>query len=301
MLAALLVFAPSGLCRADTTTQSAPSAIWTPSVRPASAFFQMPPSKLSPAIHPQMLPAPTLAAPDLPVHSATVAGSLPPSPGEACRVAILGAAARYGVPADLMLAISLVESGRTDPTTGARMPWPWTANVEGQDYRFETATQAAAWVRQQQARNVVSIDIGCMQVNLKHHPDAFATAEEAFDPERNADYAARFLRFLYDGPANRVWLRAAGFYHSQTPERADWYRGLVESTMKGPLPARSEPPGMSGSVGGGGQSLSNHAERAWILPASSGQRGRSLDAYRGAPTPVTNHGPRLSIVASLRR
>jgi hypothetical protein len=242
-----------------------------------------------------------VAAPNLPVRPATIAGSFPPSPGEACRVAILGAAARYGIPADLMLAISLVESGRTDPATGVRMPWPWTANVEGQDYRFETAAQAVAWVRQQQAHNVVSIDTGCMQVNLKHHPDAFATTEAAFDPERNADYAARFLRSLYDGPADRVWLRAAGFYHSQTPERADWYRGLVETAMKGPLPAQSVPPGMFGSVGGGGQSLSNHAERARILPAPSGQVSRSLDAYRRGAIPVTNHGPRLSIMASLRR
>jgi hypothetical protein len=261
----------------------------------------MPPGTFPPATDPRALPVPTVAAPNLPVRPATIAGSFPPSPGEACRVAILGAAARYGIPADLMLAISLVESGRTDPATGVRMPWPWTANVEGQDYRFETAAQAVAWVRQQQAHNVVSIDTGCMQVNLKHHPDAFATTEAAFDPERNADYAARFLRSLYDGPADRVWLRAAGFYHSQTPERADWYRGLVETAMKGPLPAQSVPPGMFGSVGGGGQSLSNHAERARILPAPSGQVSRSLDAYRRGAIPVTNHGPRLSIMASLRR
>jgi len=140
-----------------------------------------------------------------------------------------------------------------------------------------------------------------MQVNLKHHPNAFATVEDAFDPEHNADYAARFLRSLYDGPADRVWLRAAGFYHSQTPERADWYRSLVEAAMKGPLPAQGVPPGVSGQVAGGGQSLSNHADRARILPAPSGQVGRSLEAYRGGPIPLTNRGPRLSIMASLRR
>jgi hypothetical protein len=285
MLTALLACAPGGVCRADTATGSSPSVLWTLPSRPPAA------------IEPEMLPVPA----DLPVRPATFAGSLEPSPGEVCRVAILRAAARYGIPPDLMLAISLVESGRTDPASGIRMPWPWTANVEGQDYRFDTAVQAAAWLRQQQAHHVASIDTGCMQVNLKHHPDAFATAEEAFDPEHNADYAARFLRSLHDGPAERVWLRAAGFYHSQTPERAEWYRGLVEAAMKGPLPAQSVPPSVFGQIAGGGQSLSNRADRARIRPAPSGQIGRSLDAYRSGPIPITNRSPRLSIIASLPR
>ena len=230
-----------------------------------------------------------------------IAGQLASSPGEACRVAILRAAGRYAIPADLMLAISLVESGRTDPATGVRLPWPWTANLDGQDYRFDSAAEAAAWLRQMQARNVASIDTGCMQINVKHHPDAFATAEEAFDPERNADYAARFLRSLYDGPAERVWLRAAGFYHSQTPERAEWYQGLVQAALKGPLPAGNVSRVFDPISGGGGQSLTNHAERAKILPMASGQVGRSLDSYRQGAVPLANHGPRLLDMASLRR
>lgn len=280
ILAALLAVPPGAACRADTPPESPPSTLLTPPPRPVSAFFRMPPRTISPAM---------------------VAGALPSSPGEACRVAILGAAARHGIPADLMLAISLVESGRTDPATGVRLPWPWTANLDGQDYRFDTKTEAAAWLRQMQARSVASIDTGCMQVNLKHHPDAFASAEEAFDPERNADYAARFLRSLYDGPAEHVWLRAAGFYHSQTPERAAWYQGLVQAALKDKLPAGNIPRVFDPIAGGGGQSLTNHAERAKILPMASGQVGRTLDAYRHAPTLVATHDPRLLDMAALRR
>jgi hypothetical protein len=217
-------------------------------------------------------------------------------------VAIVRAAARYGIPVDLMLAISLVESGSTDPATGTRLPWPWTANLDGQDYRFDTLAQAAAWLRQQQAHNVRSIDTGCMQVNLMHHPDAFATAEEAFDPVHNADYAARFLRSLYDGPAERNWMRAAGYYHSQTPDRAGGYQGLVEAALKGPLPARSAP-GVSPAfaAAGGGQSLSNNAARARILPMAGGKVGRPLDAYRAAPIMLASRGPSMQVAAPFHR
>jgi hypothetical protein len=233
------------------------------------------------------------------LRPAPIAGPIMSSPGEVCRVAIVRAAGRHGIPADLMLAIGLVESGRTDAATGARLPWPWMANMEGQDYRFASAAEAVAWLKRQRAAGVASIDTGCMQVNLKHHPDAFATAEEAFDPERNADYAARFLRSLYDGPAGRVWIKAAGFYHSQTPERAEWYRGLVEAAMKGPLPNQSVPVVVAGV--GGGQSLTNHADRARIIPLAGGQAGRSLEDYRAGAVPVANRGPRLRIEATLRR
>ncbi len=199
-----------------------------------------------------------------------------------------------------MLAIGLVESGHRDAVTGTRMPWPWTANLEGQDYRFETREQAAAWVREQQARGLASIDTGCMQVNLKHHPDAFATVEDAFDPVHNADYAARFLRSLYDGPAGRNWLRAAGFYHSQTPALADGYQGLVEAALKGPLPSQTAPTLPLAAVrfrpaGGGGQSLSNHAELARVIPMAGGQIGRGLDAYRAMPVLLASRAPQLRI------
>lgn len=271
-----------------------PAALWRP-VSPPSGRFAAPPAAAPPGDRSAAFAVPQVA-----------------SPGEACRVAILAAAARHGIPPDLLLAISLVESGRRDPATGTRMPWPWTANAEGQDYRFESSAQAAAWVRQKQAGGLASIDTGCMQVNLKFHPEAFATVEDAFDPVRNADYAARFLRSLHDGPAGGVWMRAAGFYHSQTPERAEWYQGLVEAALKGKLP--SQAPGLPASglalaappkpaswpVRGGGQSLSNHAELARIVPLAGGQAGRGLDAYRAAPILLASRASSLG-TAPLRR
>ena len=66
--------------------------------------------------------------------------------------------------------------------------------------------EAVAAVRGLQARGVRSIDVGCMQVNLMHHPDAFPSLDVAFDPQANAAYAARFLKELYAQTGD--WTRA---------------------------------------------------------------------------------------------
>jgi hypothetical protein len=146
-------------------------------------------------------------------------------PAVLCETAITTAEYIGRLPPRLLGAIGLTETGRVDPATGSVRPWPWTINAEGQGQFFETKAQAIAAVKALQARGVQSIDIGCLQVNLMYHPDAFATLEDAFDPRTNAAYAARFLNALYaDG---RDWARAIAAYHSETPALGDAYRVLV--------------------------------------------------------------------------
>ena len=122
----------------------------------------------------------------------------------------------------MLLAIGRVEAGRADPLTGAVAPWPWTINAEGQGRFFETKAEAVAAVADLQARGVQVIDVGCLQVNLFHHPEAFASLEAAFDPLTNARYAGLFLKRLQAG--GRDWDQAAANYHSSTAERAEAYR-----------------------------------------------------------------------------
>ena len=64
-------------------------------------------------------------------------------------------------------------------------------NAEGQGFYYDTKVEAVAAVRAMQARGIRSIDVGCMQVNLMFHPDAFVSLDEAFDPMANARYAAK--------------------------------------------------------------------------------------------------------------
>jgi hypothetical protein len=174
------------------------------------------------------------------LQSAQAGAGAPTVPANSvCRPAIVSAEASGRLPARLLEAIALVESGRLDKKTGLRNPWPWTINAEGEGYFFDTKDQAIAAVKALQSRGVMSIDVGCMQVNLMHHPDAFATLEQAFDPKINAIYAARFLNALYARTTN--WPQATAFYHSQTPERGADYARRVMAAWERPSQAPAAP------------------------------------------------------------
>jgi hypothetical protein len=107
-----------------------------------------------------------------------------------CDEAGAQAEAAFQIPTGLLRAIGRVESGRRDPATGAFAPWPFTINANGQGRFFDDAASATAAVRSLQAAGTSSIDVGCFQVNLMHHPLAFVRLEDGFDPATNAAYAA---------------------------------------------------------------------------------------------------------------
>ena len=163
-----------------------------------------------------------------------------------CEAAIAIAEKAPGIPDKLMPAISRVESGRLDPATKRVRAWPWTINVEGTGFFFDAKDQAVAAVRELQARGVRSIDIGCMQVNLMHHPTAFATLDDAFEPMLNARYAAQFLKALFRQTGD--WNLAAANYHSSNTDRGEDYQrrvfGRVMTPMGGKLAPATGPYGV---------------------------------------------------------
>jgi len=136
-----------------------------------------------------------------------------------CVREILRAQLRHGIPDNILLGIGLQEAGVT--RGGTLTVWPWAVNAAGDGRIFDSRAAALDWVRDRQAAGVESIDVGCMQINLRWHPDAFADTAQGFDPAVNVDYAARFLRGLYDKTGD--WKAAAGAYHSFTPEKQEIY------------------------------------------------------------------------------
>lgn len=156
---------------------------------------------------------------------AEVFGRLTRGAADACRIAIDRIEREANIPAQLLTAIALVESGRADPDTGEKIAWPWTVNNAGDGRYFDTKAEAMDHVRALVRRGQLNIDVGCMQINLSYHPDAFVSLEEAFDPLANVAYAARFLRELRDG--KHSWSLAVANYHSATPERGEAYRKKV--------------------------------------------------------------------------
>jgi soluble lytic murein transglycosylase-like protein len=165
------------------------------------------------------------------------------APGALCVLAVRAAELRHALPAGLLMAIAQVESGRADPASGRIAPWPWAVQAANRSNYFDTKAAAIRWVRDAVASGVTSIDTGCLQVNLAFHPDAFATLDDAFDPRRNADYAARFLLRLRASTGG--WRQAIGAYHSQTPALSVAYQARVTQALGGTGPsvlASASPP-----------------------------------------------------------
>ena len=133
-----------------------------------------------------------------------------------------------GIPTHLLAAIASVESGRWNEELNMSLPWPWTINVEGKGYYLSSKAEAVSRVKELLKKGVRSIDVGCMQVNLKHHPRAFATLDQAFDPQYNVAYAAKFLRSNYE--ETNSWTRAAAAYHSRTAKEGKKYLARIEGS-----------------------------------------------------------------------
>jgi hypothetical protein len=197
-------------------------------------------------------------------------------------------------------------------------PWPWTINAEGEGHYYATKAEAVAAARAMQARGVRSMDVGCMQVNLMHHPNAFTSLDQAFDPRTNAAYAARFLNQLFAQTGD--WAKATANYHSATPDIGASYERKVAmvlpeeqkqggsmlaglgangwatnpnagSTRGTGWPSQAgtlAPAAMSAGAVGGGYMLSNKMNAARIFAAPQGTAGRGLAAYRAAPIPVSS-------------
>ncbi|PWC42598.1 transglycosylase [Azospirillum sp. TSO22-1] len=155
------------------------------------------------------------------------ARALPPE--AVCIDAILTAEREAGLADNALLAMGFTEAGRM---TADRLftVWPWTVNAEGQSQYFETRDAAVAHVQALLTRGVRSIDVGCLQVNLKWHPGAFPDLTTAFEPRANAAYAARFLAEL--GRAHGSFEEAIGHYHSAQAERRSAYRQRVAGNRR---------------------------------------------------------------------
>jgi hypothetical protein len=218
---------------------------------------------------------------------------------DGCAPAIARAELRYRLPPGLLMAIGNVESGRRSTDGRTVQPWPWTVNASGEGRYFDGMTEATTWVQERQSAGVLSIDVGCMQVNLLQHPDAFKSLASAFDPATNADYAARFLLSLYQKTGD--WMTAAGFYHSQTTDIAEPYRRLVLANYHGVAASRCLPPAAAlrraweatlVAKDGDGLASSDGPGALWRpLGVTQGSRSEG-DALAGRAAPANRSGAR---------
>ena len=175
---------------------------------------------------------------------------------ELCETAARHAAAEFGVPADLMLAITLVETGRS--RAGRLRPWPWAANREGVGFWFDSRAELERFAAQSVAAGRTSIDIGCFQINWRWHGQHFTRPADLAEPLTGARHAARFLLRLHDELGS--WEAASGAYHSRTPHLARAYAARVSALRPGT--AAYDLPAAQASV------PVRNAGSAWPMPAA---------------------------------
>jgi len=142
-----------------------------------------------------------------------------------CRQATAKTEKTYRLPKRLLNAISLTETGRWHAEKREIIAWPWTVYSEGRGRYLPSKRAAIAEVLKLKAKGVKNIDVGCMQVNLYWHPEAFSSLEDAFDPAINTDYAGKLLKKLQK--SSRSWNVAIAYYHSQTKKYYIPYRKKV--------------------------------------------------------------------------
>ena len=168
--------------------------------------------------------APLLAGAMTP-HMAGASEGISPDPATICEAAAIHHERDNELPRALLAAVAMAESGRSVPGSRTARAWPWTINAEGRPYYFKTKEEAIAKTQQLLGGGMRSIDVGCMQVNLRYHPHAFASLEDAFDPITNVAYGAEFLMQLRERTGS--WQQAVAHYHSQTEWRGDRYFARV--------------------------------------------------------------------------
>ncbi len=153
-----------------------------------------------------------------------------PARSAICEAAAATAEQDTALPSGLLAAISRIESGGRSAKAVTDQGWPWTVNSLGQGQRFPTKGEAITYARVLLLAGVRSIDVGCFQINLRWHPAAFASLEDAFDPATNARYAAAFLISLRGDELG--WSGAIARYHSQSPSVGGPYEALVAEAWR---------------------------------------------------------------------
>ena len=109
-------------------------------------------------------------------------------------------------------------------------PWPWAINREGQGHWFSNREEALAFARRSVAEGRRSFDVGCFQINYHWHG-------------RRLRNRSRRCSILMSGPPMRrgsstnfiarkaTGRRAAGAYHSRTPQFANKYRARFDRIL----------------------------------------------------------------------
>ena len=123
-----------------------------------------------------------------------------------CEREMARAAQLHGIPLGILYAVGLTETGRR----GALHPY--ALGAEGQTVFAKDMKDGIASFETMKRRGVRLVDLGCMQINYHYHGQKFDSVQAMFNPAKNVDYAARFLKELKQREGS--WTMAVARYNA---------------------------------------------------------------------------------------
>jgi len=144
-----------------------------------------------------------------------------------CEREISAASSKHSVPLAVLYAVALNESGRKGRLN------PYAMNIEGASLYPANLQEAMTGFKKAYSNGKQLIDVGCMQINHYWHYKKFLSVQHMFDPHANVNYAAKFLRQLYE--REKSWTMAVAIYHAGTRNRAAQKRyicGVVRKLVR---------------------------------------------------------------------
>ncbi len=124
------------------------------------------------------------------------------------------AISRYcDVPARILYAVAKAESGRT--IDGELSPWPWTLNIEGSSFYFESREDQFDALMIAISEGQI-VDVGYMQLNWRWKFDLLISPWQATDPYFNITTGCRVIRNHYEANSAAGWFEAVGRYHVES-------------------------------------------------------------------------------------
>ena len=110
---------------------------------------------------------------------------------------------------------------------------PYALNIEGRASANASLAEGLQAFEKARQGGKSLIDVGCMQINYRWHGDRFGSVTEMFDPARNVDYAARFLRELKAREGS--WTLAVARYNAgpnNNYAQKDYVCGVIRKMVK---------------------------------------------------------------------
>lgn len=133
-----------------------------------------------------------------------------------CPTLISQAETRRNIPRGLLMAIAMTESSLNG------RPNPFAMNIAGRSYFASSGQDMANVISANWQRGVTSIDVGCMQINLKYHGMKFGRLTDLLNSPTNVEYGASYLIALAVEAGS--WKDAVMSYHNKkNPTRRAWY------------------------------------------------------------------------------